>query len=121
VCDSTGIGGVASCDADTCTFVCTGSGDGVLQTLSIDGQPPEDCDEGPDVSRQTAPRLCSELDPWRTELPNASGTATFCTARCLYDRSPCSYCANDSAPQDSWPLAPDLAGQGATSFPEAGC
>lgn len=125
VCAAQGIVGLPSCDSDTCTIRCVGCGDGVVQETSVDGLLAEECDEGPypgDGAKATAPRACAELgdplDPWRPELPYASGMSTRCTASCFYDRSTCSYCGNGSA-EDSWPLAPEFAGQdGVYSFAE---
>jgi hypothetical protein len=119
-CDGTGIAGRAHCDEVTCTIVCEGCGDGVVQRAEGDALVDEECDEGPYAGAralETEAVDCVALRSGDTQTPYGSGTTRYCTSACFYDRTPCSYCGNGSA-DDVLDLAPSLSGQVATASAE---
>ena len=119
-CSGTGIAGRARCDEETCTIVCEGCGDGMVQNAAGDDLVDEECDEGPYSGAralETEAVECVGLPSGDTLTPYGSGTTRYCTATCFYDRTPCSYCGNGSA-DDTLDLAPSISGQVATASAE---
>ncbi len=119
-CDNTGIEGRAHCDDITCTIVCEGCGDGIVQRSADDEIRDEECDEGPYSGAralETEATQCVGLVSGDPETSYGSGVTRNCTALCYYDRTPCSYCGNGSA-DDALDLAPWISGQEATARAE---
>ncbi len=83
-----GDAGTPTCRGD-CTVDysgCTACGDGV-----VNGD--EECD--PAIDDILTPVPCADLvSPGGVTRKYGSGSSTRCTAKCLYDRSACSYCKN---------------------------